>query len=330
MISVVIPAYNCENTIRECINSIMNQTYTDFEIIVINDGSTDETKRIVEHLSKKDGRIRIIDQENSGVSTSRNVGIDNSNGKHIVFVDSDDYVGVDYLKTLYDMSETNIMPVVNFTHNYGGNGLLPICNEVEFIKLDTPQLSESYLVGDLGRKIAFSVWNKLFDIEILKKNNIRFNSDLTMGEDMLFVLKYICYCNGIKMNSLPLYYYVIRLDSAINSKHSDFSLKYENTYKCLKSFSENGVSVENSILSKWSLEIMPYVLLNEYVTTMNMFEFKDYFNDLLNKEFVNSALQNKQRSSVKKKFIQLSFKYKNHIMMYILIKFNKIYRKILK
>ena len=101
LISVVIPVYNVEQYLPKCIESIMNQTYKNLEIILVNDGSTDGSQKICEEYKSIDNRIKIINKENGGLSDARNVGIDNSSGNYITFIDSDDYIDDDYVYTLY-------------------------------------------------------------------------------------------------------------------------------------------------------------------------------------------------------------------------------------
>ena len=108
MITVVVPAYNSEGTILRCINSILNQTYQDIQLIVVDDGSEDGTRTIVEEFQKQDSRIELISIRNSGVSHARNVGIDNARGEYITFVDSDDYIDeVMYESLMKKLNEYN-------------------------------------------------------------------------------------------------------------------------------------------------------------------------------------------------------------------------------
>ncbi len=104
-VSVIVPVYNVEKYLEECIESLINQTLTDIEIICINDGSTDNSLKILEELQKKDNRIKIINQKNSGVSSARNNGIENATGEYIGFVDSDDWIDSDYYEKLYNTAK---------------------------------------------------------------------------------------------------------------------------------------------------------------------------------------------------------------------------------
>ena len=106
-ISVIVPCYNVEKYLEECLDSIVNQTFTDIEIICINDGSTDSTNRILDIYSNNDSRIKIITQTNKGLSASRNIGIENSNGEYILFIDSDDYLELTAFEEIYNIAKKN-------------------------------------------------------------------------------------------------------------------------------------------------------------------------------------------------------------------------------
>ena len=122
MISIIIPIYNGERVIERCLSSLLKQTYTDFEVLVIDDGSTDATVQKV--LSFADSRVRLICKKNAGVSTARNLGIENALGEYIVFVDGDDYVESSYLQALFSLYEEGALAVVGFVKNdslFGAN-----------------------------------------------------------------------------------------------------------------------------------------------------------------------------------------------------------------
>ena len=113
-ITIIIPCYNVEEYLEECLDSVINQTFTDFEVICINDGSTDNTLNILERYSKNDSRIRIINQDNKGLAASRNVGLENSSGKYICFLDADDYLDLNTFQETYDIAEDKSTDVIFF------------------------------------------------------------------------------------------------------------------------------------------------------------------------------------------------------------------------
>lgn len=216
-ISIIVPVYNVKEYIEKCIYSIINQTYQNIEIIIIDDGSNDGSSEICDELAKKDSRIIVIHKKNEGVSSARNIGIANATGSYIGFVDSDDFVEPNLFNTLLEcmelynseMSTCNYNIVTTketkcFYHGEIENDILIINSKDEFYRL----LNKNYYKGFL--------WNKLFKTEIVKK--IGFDNNIYMCEDLLFVVKYAEQCNKFTFYERPLYNYVIRKGSAIKSK----------------------------------------------------------------------------------------------------------------
>ena len=198
MISVIVPAYNVENVLHYCIDSILNQTYKDFELILVDDGSTDKSGKICDEYANKDSRVRVFHKENGGVSSARNFGIDNANGDYICFIDSDDYVNGDYLELLmYTKSKYpesgNIWCCFTTVNSYGGNPQNSNCIKsdkdcVEFDRSQIMTLHEKWL--DAGPVC------KLYSKEVIDKNRIRCNESIALGEDLSFNFDYIDKTNG--------------------------------------------------------------------------------------------------------------------------------------
>lgn len=199
-ISIIIPVYNSSKTIQKCIDSLLNQTYPYFKLIIINDGSTDDT---LEKLKRfKDTRIKIISQNNKGVSVARNVGLDNADSKYVAFVDSDDYVGKNYLNNLIkgykDGGELSISGI-----NYVINNKI-IQKKFRSRKYDSSQLLIEILKND---GIMGYLWNKLWRLDIIENNNLRFDPQVTMAEDLLFSVQYIKRLNSAYILPFSDYYH---------------------------------------------------------------------------------------------------------------------------
>lgn len=159
MISIVVPAYNAAGVIGKCIDSVLLQTYSDFELLIIDDGSRDETAEIVAAKAAQDARIHLIRQENAGVSSARNTGIAAASGELLCFIDSDDTVSANYLETLHTLYSPGVLPVIDVVRSdRNGSALNPM---PETFTLDGNWV-DSYFCGQLRYGIAFSVWNKLF------------------------------------------------------------------------------------------------------------------------------------------------------------------------
>lgn len=198
MISIVVPAYNAAGVIGKCIDSVLLQTYPDFELLIIDDGSRDETAEIVAAKAAQDTRIHLIRQENAGVSSARNTGIAAASGELLCFIDSDDTVSANYLETLHTLYSPGVLPVIDVVRSdCNGSALNPM---PETFTLDGNWV-DSYFCGQLRYGIAFSVWNKLFSLQTLRREHIVFLPELSIGEDMLFVFQYLHYCRSICFSS---------------------------------------------------------------------------------------------------------------------------------
>lgn len=192
MISIVVPAYNAAGVIERCIDTVLRQTYPDFELLIIDDGSTDETAEIAAAKAAQDARIHLIRQENAGVSSARNTGIAVASGELLCFIDSDDTVSANYLETLLALYSPGVLPVIDVVRSdRNGSALSPM---PETFMLDGDWV-DSYFCGQLRYGIAFSVWNKLFSLQTLRREHIVFLPELSIGEDMLFVFS-ICIIAG--------------------------------------------------------------------------------------------------------------------------------------
>lgn len=189
-ISIIIPAYNAEKTISKCLDSIINQTYKNLEIIVINDGSTDSTSKIISEYASKDKRIKFIDNKNHGVSYTRNIGISISTGEYINFVDADDYLDIDcfekivpHLKNNPDFLRYNLNIIGGKSFN---NDLYELCNKSYDFTKDNLEYIYRHFFTDY-KKIPCLVMLLLVKKEIA--NKIKFNEKLTMMEDVDFYLQ---------------------------------------------------------------------------------------------------------------------------------------------
>ena len=217
MISVIIPVYNVEKYLDQCIQSVIDQSYTDFECILINDGSTDSSGKICDNWSKIDNRIKVIHQKNQGVSVARNKGIEISQGEYIVFIDSDDWVENYYLSDLMrdDISDLVISGDYIDIDN--------ICLGTN-VPLSDRQLNFTFNAIDdiynlLKSHLLFGPLFKRYKSSIIKGRNIRFNSLYNYGEDLLFVFDYLKYVNLINTITRPSYHYRQHSSETLSKKY---------------------------------------------------------------------------------------------------------------
>ena len=323
LISVIIPAYNCDRTISKCLDSLLSQTYPNFEIIVIDDGSKDKTNDVVSNYSKKDGRVRLIYQNNSGVSEARNHGIECAIGEFITFVDSDDYVSDKYLEEMIILYDSGIFPVVNFANNDSESCVLNICSDYYEYSIDDNYLSD-YLAGDLGKMISFSVWNKLFVKRIITENNIKFTKELKIGEDMIFVLQYLNFCSMVKILNKPMYHYCFNQTSTINSDKSNFAPLYEATFNTLLSICNEREKTVLPALAYWSLSVTKYTVSNNYVTSKKYHSFCNYFNYLKDLSFIKCAKSCNQLESKRDRLLKFALSQNRPFYLFSVVKINRL------
>lgn len=202
LISIIIPVYNSQDYIEQCLKSILNQTFTDFEVLLINDGSKDKSGSICDSYIIKDNRIKVYHKKNGGVSSARNLGLENATGEWITFVDSDDYIHLDFLKNFCEsINKKNdfiFQKVVRFDDNKSNEIISYLDTEMDQINfLNNYSLYPNYSAP----------WSKLLNRKIISDNNIKFDPKIAFGEDALFNITYLKYCNSIKTINKVGYYY---------------------------------------------------------------------------------------------------------------------------
>lgn len=228
--TLIIPIYNASKTIKRCIDSIKIQTFINFEVILIDDGSTDDSLKKCHDMCKTDKRFTIISQENSGPSRARNIGLDNAKGRYIVFIDSDDYIVQDYLDILYRKFSLTNADIIFYGYYLIDNHENVIDKKIP-PKLDY-QLYE--IISNLSQHDMFGyTWIKAF-----KKNcigNKRFNEKTKLYEDEIFTCENITSKTKIAIIDKPLYYYVTDNKNALTKKtYHDYCFKCDLVYKAWK------------------------------------------------------------------------------------------------
>ena len=223
-VSVIIPVYNVENYLERCLKSILYNTYTNLEIICVNDGSTDNSKKILESYSKRDKRVVVINKKNAGVSSARNAGIKIATGEYIAFVDSDDWIHEKYFEYLIRGIDT---------------ADLVICNYIRSYKSGSVETDDAYRVQSISpidvlknKELKSYVWGKLFRHQLV--DEIRFSESEKL-EDSLYNMDVLLNNKNLKINhvDIPLYYYFVRAGSLVNNieAYSVLSLA-----KCFKEY----------------------------------------------------------------------------------------------
>ncbi|GAA4274183.1 glycosyltransferase family 2 protein [Aquimarina gracilis] len=209
LISVIVPIYNAEKYLDRCIDSICNQSYKNLEIILVNDGSKDNSLAICNTFASKDHRIQIIDISNQGVSNARNTGLKTATGDFIQFLDSDDFMTKEYIETLYDCMQNN-------EGDYVICGIKSLNNELEELDyweagnhaFDMKTPDEDVLYQLFDKFLMFGPVNKLYKRGLLQKSNIFFDTSLSYGEDLLFNLEYLKLTSRIVVTNKVYWSYI--------------------------------------------------------------------------------------------------------------------------
>lgn len=254
LISIVVPIYNCQKYLSRCIGCVLNQTYTNFELILIDDGSTDNSLALCNKWSSVDCRIKVIHQSNAGVSRARNKGIEAASGKYITFIDSDDWISYDYIESMLHVMNDDIQLVVgSLAIVYRRLCINPLASQ----RYDASNVD---LAVDLLVKLEFQApWAKLFSLDIIKNNSITFPEDIKNGEDQIFVRNYLMKCTAFRTISNTIYYY-----NKINPS-SATKRAYDKAFDWCKTIALN----MQELLLKWQIPPAKRVeLLSQYSTNM--------------------------------------------------------------
>ncbi|SFF60206.1 Glycosyltransferase involved in cell wall bisynthesis [Salegentibacter agarivorans] len=207
-VTLIIPIFNAEEYLHRCLKSVMVQRYKNFEVILINDGSSDNSISIIQNFLNIDNRFRYFFQDNAGPSSARNLGIEKARGKYLSFIDADDWLSGDYIEKL-------VTPMQNNNPDLVCAGYFEVnSNFPEGIKLHDFQpeylnrkIDKSLFQSNLFTGVSGVLWGKLFKKEVFIKNNIHFNKDIKLSEDLLVILEYSKYINEVFIIHNSIYYY---------------------------------------------------------------------------------------------------------------------------
>ena len=209
-VSVIVPVYNVEPYIKKCVTSLIGQDYTNIEIILVDDGSPDNSGVIIDQLSFKDKRIKVVHKENGGVSSARNAGINIATGEYIMFVDGDDWVTPDYVSYFLNLVISNECSVGMNTNNYYA-GSMDTADKIYTVSAE--KAIEWIYMG----KVFVAVWNKIYSAKLLKETSICFNDEIWYGEGMLFNIEVLQFCDKVAIGEKSVYHQTVNPNSAMRS-----------------------------------------------------------------------------------------------------------------
>lgn len=334
--SIVIPAYNAEQSLEKCLNSVRNQSFPDFEAIVVDDGSVDQTSAIAKIFVAKDYRFRYVHQENHGVSAARNHGVNQAQGKFVVFLDSDDQYDSAYLSEFHKIIAEN--PDCDHywcgfrSVNTQGNALgVSVWSDHN----GNSQFLDRAVIMDLHEKtLDAALWNKAYRKQILDKYHLRMDEELSLGEDLLFNFAYLDVCRTkIVVINRPLYVYTKAESGTLDSRYrSNLNQIYDKINNQLLFYLQKW-SISSDQMAKYYSSVffaLERVLYNTYhpECTMTSAEKKEFNNELLKSEKFQMALK-KADCSIHPLYLR-AYKAGNWTLIMLLDELVKIKRKLMR
>lgn len=318
-ISIIIPVYNAENTLNRCLDSIVNQEYKNYEVILINDGSTDNSKQILDEYKDKYTNIIVKHKINEGVSSARNMGLEIASGEYIMFADSDDFLSKDCLKTLInEINSKNIDLITSsFFEIYPEGNIVEhniLKNSYTGLKIIN-NLPDYYFIEGF----IHPCWGKLYKRKIIINNNIKFEKQ-SLSEDTVFNIEYLKYCKNIGFLNEKLYYYYRYTENNLTSK------VYENVFEIYieveNKFKEFGLSestIEKTMYPQYYNSVIKVIKSNNFRYSKKK--------DILNKALNNSYIREKftiYNENYKIRIINNLIKNRVYLALIILFKIIKV------
>lgn len=266
MISIIIPVYNADLYLSKCIDSVKSQTYTDWELILVDDGSKDQSGRICDEYAKQDHRITVIHQSNKGVSSARNAGMAIAKGEYLCFVDADDWLNPSFLiEFQFDRIEADFYIGGYIFNTYG-------------TPFSYKKYEDKYCAGSLEIRDEFFrqnlqengyPWGKLYKSSIISESGLRFNEKLSINEDHLFVFQYYLLSESLSVNSTVNYQYRV-----FNDEGNKLSIRKHSYYEYMEIFNSFCIVIAD-IQQKWNLSVEKYnrlLLSFVYLKRLNAME----------------------------------------------------------
>ena len=325
MFSIIIPIYNCEQFLDRCIKSILNQTYNDFEIILVNDGSTDDSGKICDKYKKENKKIIVIHKENAGVSAARNDGLKKATGKYVTFLDSDDYIESNYLEYANDIFNNYDIDLLNTgffseVEDENGNKTYDLITAFEKEYKNYKEILND-LVYLWDTHMLYNIWNKFYLNEIIKKYEIHF-SDKNFGEDMEFNQNYLEYVDKMYNSEKCFYHYIKERKGSITSKFKEnlFDIRVQEFYEFNEYFEKNNLKKEEYIefSSRRFIERVLGCVENICGSELTGKQKKQKLKKIINHELTRETLKVAKLKSKKIKIMMLPIRLKSTILLYIM------------
>lgn len=300
LISVIVPIYNVEKYLRQCIDSIINQTYKNLEIILVDDGSTDNSSKICKEYKNKDSRIKLFHKKNGGVSSARNYGIEKMSGEYVLFLDGDDTINVDAVEKLIEFIGTNELVIGNVRSSdikkrLGSESKELTNEEIEAFINAIFHVQSNY--NDCLRYCG----GKFFKSDLISRNSLRYDLNLKIGEDTVFNIQAARLAKGVCYYSEMFYNYNERTDS-VSRKYSQQYIDNYNSF--FEYVDDNDLLYKNYLLYSLIIMQLAYLCRDFFFNKECFIEYKDgkkLLDATLHKRMFLKAVKNVKLSLVSKK-----------------------------
>lgn len=331
LISVIMPVYNVEKYLSISVDSILNQTFINFELILIDDGSTDNSGILCDEYAAQDSRIRVIHVQNGGVSNARNIGLKQARGKYVYFCDSDDYLDSQAFEIIIKTLERYHADLLIFGYYFKSD----IKSSVNQQSIDSYPVSwndsifypskesiKESLVDLWNKSLMYNIWNKVYRLDIIKSNDIEFSIKLTMGEDLDFTNKYFIHCNSFYVLKDCFYYYIREREGSATTRYVKdwFEIRVEEHERLLDFFSKYKLinSESKEFLSRRFIERVIGCIENEFSIKNNSSRNAKLrqIKKIINNDYTREALYSAKLTSKKMKIMVIPLRIKSVLLVY--------------
>lgn len=263
LVSIIVPVYNAEKYLNRCIDSMLSQTMTDFELLLIDDGSQDNSGRICDEYAEKDARVRVFHKSNGGVSSARNQGLDNAMGNWITYVDADDRCSCDYLEHLLSKVDDHTDLIISYAVICDSTG--EKAEVYPEYRVNATNFEKLFVDSDMHWHT--SPWAKLYRASIIYENNLRFNEMMHIGEDADFLFSFMLITDKIYVSSGTDYYYTCDVSGSLTKRINtiDSELASYRTIRCLV----NRIIQQNNIKDNRAIDNLGWLVASYVRRVLN-------------------------------------------------------------
>lgn len=334
-VSVIIPAYNCEKTIFECISSVVTQSYSNIEIIIVNDGSLDNTLNISQNFAEIDNRISIISKVNAGPSSARNKGLENMSGEYVTFLDSDDTLEKNMIELMVSsIRRTNAELVICRSFIRDVNEGTSIIDTKEFSKEILTRLPDELTFLFESEKLN-APWGKLYLSKLIREKKLNFPADISLQEDLYFNVEYLHHVNKVALVNTPLYHYIVGYSGSLTNRY--FVNKFEMLDKVHSRLLE---LYENGETSKSSRQKIAFIYIkNVFAGFINLFHRNcplytsqkiEYIKKIVSTDKYKEMLSISKRNGFRYETLRYILMSRNSIFIYFVARFFSFLKNRLK